>query len=74
MRSRFKREWLKEDFGNMAKVKQQRKLFAVSESEKDALLGVHFRDQRRGCVRYPSEQDLKFLDELYGKTSKDYTL
>ena len=51
----------------MTKVKQQRKLFAVSESEKDALLGVHCRDLRRGCVRYPSEQDLQFLNELYGK-------
>ena len=50
----------------MGKVRHQRKLLAISESEKEALLGLHCRDLRRGCVTHPSEGDLNFLSELYG--------
>ena len=62
---RFKYEWLKEDYNSEDKVNRQRDLYAISESEKKALLGIHAQDYRKGLVNKPSPDDIMLLNELY---------
>ena len=62
---RFKYEWLIEDYNSQEKIKQQRDLYVISESQKEALLGILHRGYQHGLVITPSSNDLKFLNDLY---------
>ena len=69
---RFRHQWLIEDYNSHDKIEQQRLLYAISKSEKKALLGVLSRDGQHGLVKVPSPKDLKFLNELYTHGTLDY--
>ena len=71
---RFKSSWLKSPYNDPKKIEEDSQPGGcLSEKIAQVLRGVHDRDVLKNPPpTSPSDQDIQFLQELYGKSFMDY--